>query len=425
MMRNSLRSIGYYTPVDEALSILLKHVKTVRKIEEIPVLDSVGRVSAETILAPRHIPAYDSSHMDGFAVRHTDLMEADKNPVKLKVVGTAKPGPRADIILGPGETVRILTGAFLPEGADSVVPQEEVTVEDGWVVFRRKISPGEYVDRRGFDISMGEEILSRGHIVRAADAVLLAHLGVWHVRVVKKPVVGLVAVGDELTDNPGQVVEGKIFNTHTHLVRHLLEASGCIPRYLGIMPDEVTSVGEVIGKSLEDLDMLITIAGSSVSEKDVASQVFSKLGAEIFVHGLKLQPGRVGGFAVLKGKPIVMLPGLIMSTINVFMFLAYPLVRFLQGLDPRFYHQRVRARIVEDVKFRKYIDFKKVVWVKLYDDGGDIICRPRPGESSGMSIPAKTDGFIVADPGVEIIPANSTVWVNLPPVSYNHKLPYL
>jgi len=410
-----MRKIRSYTPVDEALNILLKNVKAEQAAEEIFVLESVGRVSAETILAPRDIPAFDASHMDGFAVKDTDLRDADVNPVRLRVVGTAGPGPRIEITLSPGDAVRILTGAFLPEGANTVVPQEEVTVEDGWVVIRRSASPGEYVDRRGFDISKGEEIMTKGRIIKPADAMLLAYLGIWSVKVVKKPTVGIMAVGNELTDNPLQVDEGKIFNTHSHMIRHLVEASGCIPKYLGIVPDDITSVGEMIRRSLRDFDMVITIAGSSVGERDVSSQVFSNLDAELFVHGLKLQPGRVGGFAVIGGKPVVMLPGLIMSTINVFIFLAYPLIRFLQGLDPRFYHHRIRARLAEEVRFRKYLDFKKVVWVKLYDDGGDILCRPRPGESSGMSIPAKTDGFIVADPGVEKIASDSMVWVYLPP----------
>ncbi len=414
-MRDFMRKIRSYTPVDEALNILLKNVKVEQAAEEIFVLESVGRVSAETILAPKDIPPFDASHMDGFAVRDTDLRDADVNPVKLRIAGIARPGPRIEITLSSGDAVRILTGAFLPEGANTVVPQEEVTVEDGWVVIRRKASPGEYVDKRGFDISKGEEIMAKGRIIKPADAMLLAHLGIWRIKAVKKPTVGIMAVGNELTDNPLQVDEGKIFNTHSHMIKHLVEASGCIPKYLGIVPDDITSAGEMIRSSLRDLDMVITIAGSSVGEWDISSQVFSKLDAELFVHGLKLQPGRVGGFAVIGGKPVVMLPGLIMSTINVFIFLAYPLIRFLQGLDPRFYHNRMRARLAEEVRFRKYLDFKKVVWVKLYDDGGDILCRPRPGESSGMSIPAKTDGFIVADPGVERIASDSMVWVHLPP----------
>ncbi|MEM4297750.1 MAG: molybdopterin molybdotransferase MoeA, partial [Nitrososphaerota archaeon] len=405
-----------YTPVVEAQEILLTHVHPINRTESISVLDAIGRVAATTIKSPKDIPPWDSSHMDGFAVRHTDLAGAsEEKPVRLGIVGTVRPGTEPQLRLGPGEAARILTGAYLPEGADTVVPQEEVVVEDGWAIFTRRPEAGEFIDRKGFDLSRGEEIVNRGQVLRPADATLLAHVGVWYVDVVKRPVVAIMAVGDELTDDPRQVEKGKIFNTHSHLLKHLVMASGCVPLYIGIQPDELGAVGQAVRKALNEADLLLTIAGSSVSEKDVSSQVFTELGAEYFVHGLRLQPGRVGGFALVGGRPAVLLPGLIMSTLNVFMFLAYPLIRHLQGLEPRIYHRRVMASLAETVRFRKYHDFKKVVWVKLRDDGESVTCHPRLGESSGMSIPARTDGFIVAEPGVAQLWEGEKVWVNLPP----------
>lgn len=415
-MPSAFRRMGDYTPVDEALKTLLTHVKPIGRVESIPALDAVNRVTVSQVRSPKDIPPYDSSHMDGFAVRHGDLAGASaESPVKLRIVGTARPGPRLNLRLGMGETVRILTGAYLPEGADTVVPQEEVRMEDGWAIFTSIPEPGSYVDRKGFDVAYGEAIVDNGHVLRPADVILLAHIGVWQVNVVARPVVAIMAVGDELTDDPSLVERGRIFNTHSHLLRHLVSKAGCTYKYMGIQPDEVGAVGEAVRKALAEADLLLTIAGSSVSEKDVASQVFTELGAEHFIHGLKLQPGRVGGLAVVGGKPAILLPGLIMSTLNVFMFLAYPLIRHLQGLEPRIYHRRVMAQLGDTIRFRKYPDFKKVVWVKLRDDGKRVTCHPRVGESSGMSIPARTDGFIVAEPGVTELEVGDMVWVNMPP----------
>jgi molybdopterin molybdotransferase len=283
------------------------------------------------------------------------------------------------------------------------------------VKFSRPVSEGEYVDRRGFDVREGEVVVPQGVILRPSELVFLAHLGIWDVDVVRKPVVGVMAVGDELTDNPQETGKGKIFNTHAHIIQHIINHSGATTRYMGVIPDNLEAVGRAIAEGLQKTDMLVTIAGSSVGDRDVSSKFLLDYGADLFIHGLRLQPGRVGGLAVIKGKPLVMLPGLIMSTLNVFMFIAYPALRHMMGMEPRIYAGRIRATLSTEIRFRKYLDFQKVVWVKLLEEGDSLKCRPVPGESSGMSIPAKTDGFIVAGPGLDRVEAGTEVWVNLPP----------
>ncbi|GBC69776.1 Molybdopterin molybdenumtransferase [archaeon HR01] len=415
-MAQGFRNIKSFTPVEEAVAALLQHLRPFQEYERLPVLEAVGRVAAKPVHSPRNAPPYDASHMDGFAVNHQDLKAASlENPIHLRLVGSATPGPRTAYTLKHGEAVRILTGAYLPEGADAVVPQEEVSVEDGLVKISRPVSAYEYVDRRGFDIREGEVVVQKGEMLRPPKLVFLAHLGVWEVEVVRRPVVGLLAVGDELTDNPHETQIGKIFNTHTHIIQHMLTQSGAKTKYMGVIPDNLDAVGRAIAEGLQSSDMLITIAGSSVGDRDVSSRFLRDYGADIFIHGLRLQPGRVGGLALVRGKPLIMLPGLIMSTLNVFMFTAYPVLRYMMGMEPRIYARRVRAELSEEVRFRKYLDFKKVVWVKLVEEDEHVKCMPVPGESSGMSIPAKTDGFIVAGPAVEKIEAGKQVWVNIPP----------
>ncbi|MEM0383710.1 MAG: molybdopterin molybdotransferase MoeA [Candidatus Caldarchaeum sp.] len=408
------RRVEKFTDVWEAQRMLLSFVKPVQDVEEVNVFEAFGRVAAEAVRSPRDLPAHHSSHMDGFAVSSSSVEKASAdNPVRLKVVGECAPGKQPSIKLGPGEAARILTGGFLPEGADAVIPQEDVVKEDGVVVVRTPVEKMQYVDRRGFDVEAGRELFGRGHVLKASDLALMASLGLRTVRVVRRPRMGMMAVGDELTDSFDEASSGKILNTHAYVVRKLAEASGANVVNLGIVPDNPAAIHGKIIEYSGKLDILVSIAGSSISERDVSSLTARSF--EVFVHGLTLQPGRVGGFALVNGTPLVMLPGLIMSTLNVFMFLAYPCLRRLQGQEPRFYHRRVVARLTEKVGFRKFIDFVKVVWVRLEELEDGLACRPVLGESSGMSIPSRADGFIIAPPGVSDMPRGMDVWVYLPP----------
>ncbi len=410
------RRIERFNDIGEAQRSLLSHVRPLQESERINVFEAVGRVVATTIYSPKNLPPFNASHMDGFAVNSREVENAsEEKPIKLRVVGVCTPGRPPYIKLSKNEAARILTGAYLPEGSDAVIPQEQVYMDGEYVVVRQPVEPWQYVDRQGFDIREGQVIFQTGHRLKAADSALLAALGFQQVEVIRKPRVGIMAIGDELTDRFEEVVAGKVLNTHTHIIRHLVEASGGEPFFLGIVPDSLPELTATIQSYIDKLDMLISIAGSSVSEKDVSSLFASNARTQLYMHGLALQPGRVGGFAVLDGKPFIMLPGLIMSTLNVFMFLAYPTLRYLQHQRPRFYHRRIKALLMDDVRFRKYHDFVKVVWVSVKEVDDRICCYPNIGESSGMSIPSRSDGFLIAMPGVKELTKGSEVWVHYPP----------
>ncbi|MDW8083715.1 MAG: molybdopterin molybdotransferase MoeA [Candidatus Caldarchaeum sp.] len=411
-----MRRIEKFTNIWKAQDLLLSRVAPLTRVESVNVFESVGRVVFSPIISHRDLPPYDASHMDGYAVISKDLEKASpENPVKLKIVGTCEVGKPPPFKLDSGETARILTGAFLPENSDAVVPQEFVSVEGNLVCFTSPAVPWQFVDLKGFDVRSGLKIFDRGHTLKMADAVLLASLGIERIEVLQKPKVGLLAVGDELTDSFEEARRGKVLNTHTHLIRKLVEAAGGEAVFLGIVPDDPAALKTKVETYASELDLLLSIAGSSISEKDVSSIFTSQESESVFVHGLTLQPGRVGGFGFVGQKPFILLPGLIMSTLNVFMFLAYPVIRKLQHQHPRFYHRRVKAKLVDDVRFRKHIDFVKIVWVTVVDDGDELVCRPILGESSGVSIPSRSDGFVVAPPGQANLERGTMVWVNFPP----------
>ncbi|MDJ0272983.1 MAG: molybdopterin molybdotransferase MoeA [Aigarchaeota archaeon] len=408
------RRITKFTDVWNAQRLLLEHLNPIGDYEVVPVFQAFGRVVYEPVVSPADLPSHNASHMDGYAVNSSLLQNASPtNPVKLRTVGVCYAGKKPEFKVGAGETARILTGAYLPEGCDAVVPQESVTLEGEYVVFTSPATPYQYVDMKGFDVSAGQTLFERGRVLKMADVALAAALGFEKLKVVRRPRVGIVAVGDELTDDFSEAKRGKVLNTHSHVVARLVEAAGGEPLFLGIVPDSRAAFLQLLENQIQRLDILLSIAGSSVSEKDVSSILASE--NKLYVHGLTLQPGRVGGFTFYGDKPFIFLPGLIMSTLNVFMFLAYPVLRKMLHQEPRYYHHRVKAVLAEDITFRKYHDFVKVVWVRVVEDDEGLRCYPVLGESSGMSIPSRSDGFIIAPPGTSALKAGEKLWVNYPP----------
>ncbi|MEM0349671.1 MAG: molybdopterin molybdotransferase MoeA [Candidatus Caldarchaeum sp.] len=408
------RRITRFTDVWDAQKLLLEHLSPIGDYEVVPVFRAVDRVVYEPVVSLSDLPPHNASHMDGYAVNSAFLQNASPtNPVKLKNIGICYAGKRPEFRVGAGETARILTGAYLPEGCDAVVPQEYVSVEGEYVVFTSPAEPYQYVDMRGFDVAAGQTLFERGRVLKVADVALAAALGFEELKVVRRPRVGIIAVGDELTDDFSEAKCGKVLNTHSHIVARLVEAAGGEPLFLGIVPDNREAFMQLLKNHIQQLDLLLSIAGSSVSERDVSSILASE--NKLYIHGLTLQPGRVGGFTFLGDKPFIFLPGLIMSTLNVFMFLAYPALRRLLHQEPRYYHHRARAVLAEDITFRKYHDFVKVVWVRVREEDEELRCYPVLGESSGMSIPSRSDGFITAPPGIASLRAGEKIWVNFPP----------
>jgi len=409
-----LRRVERFIPVDEALELLLRHVDFLGA-EEIEASKALGRVLAEDIHADGDYPPYDASHMDGFALNHRDTVRASpENPVKLKVIGHVTAGKRPEPRLKPGSALRILTGAYLPEGADCVVPQEEVeTIDGGYIMVKRPVKPGENIDPAAGDVKRGELVLKRGRVLKPIDVAFLHHLRRWRVKVAKRPRVGLLVVGDELTDSTTEAAEGRVFNTHRLLIEPLTSQLGCEVNYLGIVGDDPTAVANKLEESITRFDALLTIGGSSVSERDATYLALTKLDADVFVQGLKLQPGRVGGFAVVGGRPVILLPGLVLSTVNVFIFLAYPMLRKMLGREPKHYESRIRATLQDEVRFSKWVDFKKVVWVGLREEDGEYICYPNLGESSRMKILANSGGYILVGEHVAKINKGEKVLVHM------------
>lgn len=372
-----------------------------------------GRVAAEDILAPFDVPEYPVAHWDGYAVVSGDLAAAgDAGPVSLKVVGAAGPGDRARGAIAKGEAYRVATGAGLPLGADSVVPNESVSVHGGRIAVNEPSPPGSYVYGIGEELRKGETIVGKGHVIRAQDVGQLIAVGFRRVRVWKRPKVSVLATGSELVGT-FRPKKGKVVNSHSPVFLQLCEAFGCASIDMGIARDDRTVLTEKLRKALEKSDFVLTMGGTSAGARDYVTASIEGARPDFLVHGVKMDRGRVSGIAVVRGKPIVMMPGPFQAAMNAFLLLAIPIVEVLTGTGER--RSEILCTFNGEWKARsRYADFRKVVYVRL-GRGTEMIASPLLAESESMKMLAAADGYVVVPENVTRIGTGERVAVRLVP----------
>jgi len=406
-----------YASTDEALKKTLSLTSIKPGLETVPVQDAYKRVLAEDIISPVNIPERDTSYFDGYAVRAEDTAGASSGrPVTLKVLGRIILSEGRVLRVSRGEACYVSTGTAIPEGTDAVVPVERTMLEENRVKVIHKVDRGEHVIPAGDDVRKGQVVLKRQHILRAQDTGLLATLKIGDVKVFKKPLVAIVPVGDELTTRLEEVGPKKVYASHGLIISSLIKESGGIPVQLDVAPDNPEKIGESILSGLGKADMVITIGGSSVGEKDFVAEAVNRVGSPgMVVHGLKIKPGRVTGLGVVNGKPVVLLPGLILSTIVGYYSLAQSLILLGAGIEPESYMPPIEAKMGEEIRFKEYLPFEKVTFVHLSWTKQGFVANPVFGESAYISVLAKADGFIITPEKRSVVEEGEVVEVHLIP----------
>ena len=321
--------------VEEALERILSRIGTLGD-ERVALLDALDRVLAEPVVADREIPPWPNSSMDGYAVSSVDTRAASaESPVVLRMAGHVAAGHLAERPLARGEVFRILTGAPLPEGADAVIPQEDVQADGTTVRIPRPVPAGDYVRPRGEDLRPGDRLFEPGRLLSPGDIGVLATLGRSRVRVVRRPVVGVLSTGDEIVDLGGTVGPGQIPNSNTYSLMAQVRAAGAEPVSLGVARDRQDEIESRLGWGL-GCDLLISSAGVSVGDHDFVKAALTALGAEQHLWLVNMRPGKPITFATvespLKGTlPVFGLPGNPVSAMVTFELFVRPAVRRLGG----------------------------------------------------------------------------------------------
>ncbi|MGN6348469.1 MAG: molybdopterin molybdotransferase MoeA [Candidatus Nitrosocosmicus sp.] len=417
-----MSKIESYTSVHSALTRIFQLIIINPKSEFVPVFSSAGRVLSDDIKSNHNIPEYNSSHMDGYAVNSKDTINASaSNPVTLKVAKEISVlGELSTIDLKSREAFRIHTGGFLPHKADAVIPIENTSQNnDDKIVITRPASRGNFVYESGSDIKRGSEVLSKGQILRVQDMTLLANLKLMSVPVFQKPKVAIIPTGSELTDNLTEYKNNsfkKIINTNGPLISFITGEIGAIPYSFPVIEDNLDLLKTKLKLAFEESDIVVTIGGSSIGKHDlVAESVNSIRKPGLIIHGVRLDRGRVSGLGVINEKPVVMLPGPIQGALNAFIAFARPMIRSFQGL-PQKSNLSVIATISDDWTGRKrFINFKKIVYVKVCTHKNNLIAIPYVGETQSISLLTKCNGYIEVPEETTEIKTGEKVLVNLLP----------
>ena len=320
----------------------------------VPLDDALASVLAEDIVSPLDIPAWTNSAMDGYAARGADVRGASAaSPVRLRVMEQLPAGRFPTHALGPGECARIFTGAPLPEGADTVVRQEDTDLGSETVTILKDRDVGVNIRRAGEDIRKGQTVLRAGTALGPAHLGVLASLAVAHPLVHRRPRVAILGSGDEIVDvdQPEAILSGrKTASSNTHTLVALVREAGGEPVNLGIARDTPESLRAHLARALE-ADLLVTSAGISVGEHDYVRTVLEELGAEQRFWKLRMRPGAPVGFGLLRGIPWIGLPGNPVSTMVTFELFVRPAIRVMCGHALPF-RRAVAARAAEPISVK-------------------------------------------------------------------------
>jgi len=399
--------------VEEALERILATV-WVLEPERAPILEALGRVLAEEVVADRNIPPLPNSAMDGYAVRAADVARV---PARLRVIAEAPAGRLCPVEVGPGTAVRIMTGAPIPAGADAVVPFEHTRVvqdsscptADEWIEVLRETRPGANVREAGEDVRAGQVVLTPGRVLRPQEIGMLAALGRTEVAVIRRPRVAILATGDEVvppweTPGPGQIRDANSYTVAAQVRRY-----GGIPLILGVARDEETLIREGVRRALaERADLIVTSGGVSIGDFDLVKQVLAAEG-EMRFWSLNMKPGRPLAFGVVGGVPLVGLPGNPVSAMVATELFVRPAVLKMQGFT-EWPWPELRARLTDPIVRKDGRRHYLRVRLRETPDGWEATLTGDQG-SGILSSLVQADGLAVIPEDVDHLPAGAEVRV--------------
>ena len=317
-------------PIQSAISNMLKYITSVLESEQIELDEALGRVLAENVVSHINVPPNDNSAMDGYAVRCEDLIDNNQ----LELVGTALAGlPFKNKVLA-GQCIRIMTGAVIPQGTDSVVMQENTDAKSDSVIFRQIPEYGNSVRKAGEDIQQGTVVVTKGTKLTPAYLALIASVGIAEVSVIRHIKVGLIATGDELTP-PGQPLsDGAIYESNRYALSALLKTFPVVLFDFGIVKDNKEDLKAVFEQSGNHCDLVLSCGGVSVGDADYVKEILDDLGSINFWK-VAIKPGKPFAFGQLKGQLgnawFCGLPGNPVSSYVTFEQLVTPVLQKLSG----------------------------------------------------------------------------------------------
>ncbi|MCL2690627.1 MAG: molybdopterin molybdotransferase MoeA [Candidatus Bathyarchaeota archaeon] len=402
-----LQGFQTLTNVDEALKKWLS-VWQVKKPPQVvlPLSDVCGRVLAEDIVALDDLPCFDRSAMDGYAVRYEDSIGASQScPVKLTVV------PIGDVVVGQAK--QVWTGSPLPKGADAVVMLENTICNGSTLTISSPLTPGVNVIRCGEDVKKGQLLAKEGTRITPYVVGLVAALGYSSLNVYKKPLIAILATGNEVVAVGTQIGAHQVFNSNTFVLSAMCQELGAEVINFGIAKDTIEIIAEKICQALQIADALITTGGTSVGGLDLVPDAVNRVGKPgVVVHGLALRPAMPTGVAVLNDKPVMILSGNPVASIIGFEVFGRPAVCRLLGLNKT--EQRLTIKAVLTRKVSGVLGRKTYARVLVKLKMGELLVEPISAKGpSSISTMTKSNGYVVIPEDREGIKEGETVVVQM------------
>ncbi|MCS7368680.1 MAG: molybdopterin molybdotransferase MoeA [archaeon GBS-70-058] len=396
-----LSSFKTLTKVDEALKLIDERVTyKVEGYEEIEISEAVNRICYEDIISPINVPPFTRAAMDGYAVKAEDTTSASiKNPIILKVIGCIDVGRTPEIELKPGCAIEISTGAPIPKGADAVIPYEETKRINGYIEVYSQVHPWKNVSLMGEDIKVGDIILKKGTIIKPWDIAVLVSVNILKVKVLRKPIIGVLSTGSEIIEPGGSIEEGKIWNSTKVMLKAMILEDYGVPLDLGVVEDDEDKICEKIMNALPKCDIIITTGGTSIGRSDKTVSAIRRIGGEIIFHGVSMRPGKPTAMAIVKGKPIVMLSGFPVAALTGYQNFVRRVMERICGI--KFPPQpKIKARM--DRRIASQLGSREYLRVKVLKKNGEYIAIPLRLTGSGLlSSITQATGIVVIPENVE------------------------
>lgn len=404
--------------VAEALTAVLEGV-SVLPAERVPLLDSLGQVLAEPVVAQDRLPPFANSAMDGYCVRAADVETASpQHPVKLRVVADIAAGMVPDVTLAPGTAARIMTGAPLPPGADAVVPVEDT--DEPWrgterplpaqIAIHRRVAAGDYVRHAGEDVQSGQRVLEAGYRIRPQEIGVLASLGISQVSVIQRPRVGILATGDELVSVEESLQPGKIRNSNGYTQAAQVLSIGAVPVPLGIAADDEGDVRAKLQAGIDaGVDLFISSAGVSVGAYDVVKAVLEQEG-NIGFWRVRMRPGKPLAYGTYKDIPYLGLPGNPVSAMVSFERFARAAILKMAG-----HHKLERPQISATLKERIHSDGRESYIRAVVTRAGEEYFATTTGSQGShiMTSLVKANALLIVPENVRVVSPGEqlTAWM--------------
>jgi molybdopterin molybdotransferase len=389
--------------VEDAQERVLAEIATIGT-EQVAFTDALGRVLREDIIAAADVPQGDNTAMDGYAVRAEDIANP---PARLRVIEDLPAGRVAAKKVEKGTAIRIMTGALIPDGADTVAHVEITDAGSDFVTVKESLKRGTNLRKQGEDMRAGDVVLAAGTLIGAAEIGVLASVQKSIVRVGRRPTVAIISTGDEIVDVDELRTDGKVVNSNSYSLAALAREAGATPRMMGIVRDTRETTIAAIDSALE-CDFIISSGGVSVGAYDFVKDALDALGADTKFWQIAMKPGKPVVLSRVRDRVYFGLPGNPVSCMVSFLLFIAPALRKAMGQKNGLLPPIVKTRLMGPLKSRG--DRRNYLRVRVVARDGELIAYPMTAQGSGVSTSmVQANGFAIVETGITSVNAGDTI----------------